>query len=104
MDISKIDGDKQVEIRFFGSLKRLAEEKGWLFPCLYQLDEECSAVKLAEMMGIPADQIEGAFINGIGKPIDTVQVRPGDRVGFVPYGIPGPYRVLLGFHKKYGNK
>jgi len=104
MDISKTNGDNQVEIRFFGSLKKLAEEKGWPFPCFYKIDGECSALKLAEMMDIPVDQIEGAFINGIGKPLDAVQVKPGDRLGFIPYGIPGPYRVLLGFHKKYGNK
>ena len=104
MDISKTDGDELVEIRFFGSLKKLAEEKGWPFPCFYKLDEECSPLKLAEMMGIPADLIEGAFINGIGRPIDAGQVRPGDRVGFIPYGIPGPYRVLLGFHKTYGHR
>lgn len=103
MDSSKFDGDKQVEIRFFGSLKKLADEKGWPFPCFCKLEEECSARELAETMGIPADQIEGVFINGIGKPINAVQVRPGDRVGFIPYGIPGPYRVLLGFHQKYGN-
>lgn len=90
----------KLEIRFFGQLKALAEQKGWPFPCYYELSGACTAIELAQRMDIPMDQIEGVFINGIGKPLDKGWVKPGDRVGFVPYGIPGPYRVHLGFYRR----
>lgn len=97
-------GTNKVEIRFFGKLRVFADQKGWSFPCYYELNRECSAFELAELMGVPTDQVEGVFVNGIGKPFDKGWVKPGDRVGFIPYGIPGPYRVLLGFYKKVENK
>lgn len=92
--------NRKVEIRFFGALKSLADNKNLPFPCYYELERECSAQELAEAMGFPADQIEGVFINGRGTPLDKGWIKPGDRVGFIPYGVPGPYRVLFGFYKK----
>lgn len=89
----------RVEIRFFGFLKRLADKKGLEFPCYLELDNECSAVELTECLGIPPDKIEAVFINGTAKPIADARVKPGDRVGFVPFGTPGPYRLLLGFKR-----
>ena len=102
MDSSDNDssGTNKLEVRFFGPLKTLAEQKGWPFPCFIELDKECSAAELAEIMGIPTEQIEGVFVNGIGKPLDKGWIKPGDRVGFIPYGIPGPYRVHFGFFKQ----
>lgn len=88
-----------VEIRLFGLLKKLADERGWPFPYYFELNEECSARELAELLDIPADQIEGVIVNGTAKPLDEGRIKPGSRVGFVPYGIPGPYRVLLGYKK-----
>lgn len=89
----------KVEIRFFGQLKTLADEKGLSFPYFFELNKECSARNLAELLGVPTNEIEAVFINGVAKPIDEGWVKPGDRVGFIPYGVPGPYRVLLGFKK-----
>ncbi len=97
-------GIAPVEIRYFGQLKQIAEEKGWSFPCFYELPKECSAIELAEQMNVPTEQIEGVFVNGIASPLDKGRVKPGDRVGFVPYGIPGPYRVLLGFRREKAQK
>lgn len=88
-----------VEVRFFGFLKRLADEKGLGFPCKLELEDECSAADLAARLGVPADKIEAVFVNGNAKPIAEARVKPGDRVGFVPFGTPGPYRLLLGFKK-----
>ena len=86
-----------VEIRFLGGLKKLAFEKGLDFPCYVELDRECSAVELSELLGMPTENIEAVFVNGRASPIKDGKVKPGDRVGFIPAGIPGPYRVLLGF-------
>jgi hypothetical protein len=98
MDARKTNENK-VEVRFFGQLQELAKEKGWTFPSVVELEGECSALQLAERMGIATDQIEAVFIDGVAKPIDEGMVKPGCRIGFIPYGVPGPYRVLLGIRK-----
>lgn len=91
--------DNRVEIRFFGLLRKYANEQDWSSPYIYELKEECSALDLAAAIGLPEDLVEGVFVNGIAKPVDDGWVKPGDRVGFVPYGVPGPYRMLLGIRK-----
>lgn len=88
-----------IEIRFFGQLQKFATEKGWPHPHIIELDKECTALELAESIGAPIDQIEAVFVDGVAKPIADGQIKPGNRVGFIPYGIPGPYRVLLGIRK-----
>lgn len=97
-------GTNKLEIRFFAQLKAVAEQKGWPFPCFFELDRECSAIELAELMGIPTEEIEGVFVNGIGRPLDKGWIKPGDRVGFIPYGIPGPYRVHFGYFRQKAKK
>ena len=92
--------DRMVEVRCFGSLKKYADEKGWEFPYRYQLEDECSASELAVSLGVPAEEIEGVFIDGMALPMAAARVKPGARVGFIPYGIPGPYRIMLGFKKE----
>lgn len=89
----------QVEIRFFGQLKAIADEKGWSFPYFFALDKPCSAIELAEQMGFPTDQIEAVFVDGVAKPLAEGWINPGNRVGYIPYGVPGPYRILLGIKK-----
>ena len=94
-----------VEIRCFGLLKKYADEKGWAFPYHYELERDCTAIELAGKVGIPTKDIEGVFINGIAKSIDTEElIKPGNRVGFIPYGVPGPYRVMLGYRSIDKNK
>ena len=44
-----------------------------------------------------SEKIEGVFVNHVVHGIG-VHVSQGDRVAFVPYGTPGPHRVLLGLH------
>lgn len=88
-----------IEIRCFGRLSKFATEKGWPYPLVFELNQECSALELAAKVGIPIDQVEAVFIDGIAKPIDQGIIKPGNRIGFIPYGIPGPYRVLLGIRK-----
>lgn len=78
-----------VEIRFFGSLNTLANEKGWSQPLVVELQKECSALELVELVGIPKDQVEAVFVDGIAKPITEGRIKPGNRVGFFPSGTPG---------------
>jgi hypothetical protein len=95
----KANSNVEIEVRFFGDLRKLALEKGLGFPCFLTLSKECSAIELAELLKMPIEKIEAVFVNGSAIPIKEARVSPGDRIGFIPIGIPGPYRVLLGFKK-----
>jgi molybdopterin converting factor small subunit len=48
---------------------------------------------------IDSSLVEGSFINGSVRPLDT-ELNPGDRVALVPPGTPGPYRFILGISAK----
>jgi len=53
---------------------------------------------IAHELDLPLDKIEGVFVNAIVYDIDHL-VLPGDRVAFVPTGVPGPHRFMLGVHR-----
>ncbi len=86
---------KNVEVRGFSYLKVIFDQRGWPFPMQVSLDKQCTAAELAVRLELPREKIETVFINGIAGPLERT-VNPGDRVGFVPPGTPGPYRVILG--------
>ena len=88
-----------IEVRGFGELKKLFEERAWPYPLLLKLEKDISAFDLAGELNIPVERIEIVFVNGKANTLDCL-IKPGDRVAFVPPGTPGPYRVLLGFKKK----
>ncbi|MCL6557764.1 MAG: MoaD/ThiS family protein [Firmicutes bacterium] len=88
-----------IEVRCFGELKKLSDERNWPFPLVFPLEEQTSAGELARKLEIPPDRIEIVFVNGCAQSMDH-PVKPGDRVAFVPPGTPGPYRVILGFVQK----
>jgi hypothetical protein len=92
-------GQPAVEVRGFGPLKKVFDQRHWDFPYYYQMQQNCSALDLAISMELPLDKIEAVFVNGIASPLNDVMVKPGDRVGFIPIGVPGPYRVMLGMVK-----
>lgn len=87
---------KPVEIRCFSFLKKICDERKWPFPYKHYLSQECSALELANELNLPVNLIEAVFINGRAVPLGEAKIKPGDRVGFVPPGTPGPYRALLG--------
>lgn len=89
----------QIEVRGFGDIKKLFDQKGWPFPIVLELSEEIKALDLAIKLEVPLEKIEAVFINGKVESIDH-PVKGGDRVAFVPPGTPGPYRVILGFVQK----
>lgn len=89
----------QVEVRGFGDLKKLFDERSWDFPLMVEQPEGTTALELAGKLDIPQDKIEIVFINGKAEGLNH-PVEPGDRVAFVPPGTPGPYRVMLGFVQK----
>lgn len=86
------------EVRGFGDIKKIFEERKWSQPIKIDLEEEINAVDLAGKLDIPVDRIEIVFVNGKAGPFNAdCLIKPGDRVAYVPPGTPGPYRVLLGF-------
>ncbi|RDV82354.1 MoaD/ThiS family protein [Ammonifex thiophilus] len=91
-------GLPQIEVRAFSFLYQLFKERGWSQPYLFKVPEGCTLAKLLEALGIPAEKVEAVLVNGKVRELDY-KLQEGDRVGLVPPGTPGPYRVLLGFMK-----
>lgn len=65
---------------------------------LMTLPENTTITQLLDLLDIPADEVEGVFINGRVKDFETT-LSDGDRVAIFPPGTPGPHRLLLGIKK-----
>jgi hypothetical protein len=93
------DGDKRVTVRVFGSLHTHRKSSGLDTTVTVDVPAEgISGRALAESLDLPLDQIEGVFCNGHVYGLSRV-IMPGDRVGFVPHGTPGPHRFMLGLYQ-----
>ena len=91
-------GESSVTVRMFGSLHGFCREHDLETTVRVELPMEgVSGRELAIRLGLPLQSIEGVFCNGHVHGLSHV-VRPGDRVGFVPHGTPGPHRFLLGLY------
>lgn len=89
----------EVEIRGFMALRDIFKERNWTIPYYLKLERECSSLELANMLKLPLDKVEAVFINRKAYPLEEGLIKPGDRVAFLPPGVPGPYRALLGIKK-----
>jgi hypothetical protein len=93
------DQDRRVVVRMFGSLHTHRTARGLDTTVTVDLPAEgMTGRALAQRLELPLDQIEGVFCNGHVHGLGHV-VRPGDRVGFVPHGTPGPHRFMLGLYQ-----
>lgn len=91
------DGD--ITVRMFGSLHTLCREQGReTTECVAVPPEGITARALAVQMDLPLEKIEGVFANGHVYGLSRI-IMPGDRVGFVPHGTPGPHRFMLGLYQ-----
>jgi hypothetical protein len=91
--------DGPVTVRMFGSLQTLRKERG--LPTTVEIEvpaDGLPAREIADELDLPRDMIEGVFCNGHIFGLKRVVV-PGDRIGFVPYGTPGPHRFMLGLYQ-----
>lgn len=88
-----------VTVRMFGTLRLAREAEGEPTTLSVEVPAEgVSAHELAERLGLDPNAIEGAFVNHVLYSL-SCEVVPGDRVGFVPYGTPGPHRFYLGLYE-----
>ena len=86
-----------IDVRGFGKLYFLFKERGWDNPKKVILSQPMTARELRDMLEIPAADVDAVFINHLIKPLST-PLQDGDRVGFVPPGIPTIHRFMLGFY------
>lgn len=90
---------RETTVRMFGLLHSLRVERGLPTTVTVSVpDLGQTAEVLATRLELPLDQIEGVFCNHTVYGLDHV-IMPGDRVAFVPYGTPGPHRVMLGLYR-----
>ncbi len=83
-------------VRMFGSLHVLRKQRGLESTTDVTIPPEgCAARDLARELDLPLEKIEAVFVNHLAYGLDH-RIQSGDRVAFVPKGIPGPGRFLLG--------
>jgi molybdopterin converting factor small subunit len=92
--------NNMITLKAFSFLQPEFEKKG------LAADENCVSLSPGDTvktvltrLNIDISLVEGSFINGSVRPLDT-ELNPGDRVALVPPGTPGPYRFILGISEK----
>lgn len=88
-----------IELRAFMGLADLFRSRGWSVPMRVHVRPATTGPDLLRQLRIAPELVEVVFINGRAASPELAVVSGGDRVALAPPGIPGPYRVLLGFHK-----
>ncbi len=89
-----------ISVRIFGFLRKYMDEQGFPYALEKEIDPKGKAAcDIVLELGIPPSEVEGVFVNGSIENIYD-PVFPGDRVAFLPYGTPGPYRVFLGMARE----
>jgi hypothetical protein len=90
-------------IRMFGLLHTHRKKQGLTSSVELELPPEGrSALSIARELELPIDKIEAVFCNNTIYCLEHL-IMPGDRVAFVPQGVPGPHRYCLGI-KQAGDK
>lgn len=87
-----------IEVRAFGKLQTLFEERGWPIPLYHEAETPLSVEELRQQLKIPQEHVEAAFVNRLIKPLSTL-LQDKDRVAFVPPGVPTIHRFNLGFYE-----
>lgn len=83
-------------VRMFGALHTFRRERGLAPTTAVAIPPEGrTAHELARDLDLPLEKIEGVFVNHVVHGLDHL-IQAGDRVAFIPTGIPGPHRFLLG--------
>lgn len=86
----------QTTVRMFGALHTYRREQGLESTTEVSIPPGgCLACELAQELALPLEKIEAVFVNHRVYGLDHL-VQAGDRVAFIPTGIPWPSRFLLG--------
>jgi len=86
-------------VRMFGALHSLRRERGLQSTAEVNIPPGgCAACDLACNLDLPLEKIEAVFVNHRAHGLDY-PIQAGDRVAFVPTGIPGTESVLLGIYQ-----
>lgn len=89
---------KSTTVRMFGSLHTIRKERGLASKVDVDVPAGgCTARDLAVSLDLPMEKVEAVFINHRVHPLQRV-VQPGDRVAFIPTGLPSPDRLMLGIY------
>jgi hypothetical protein len=88
-----------IELRAFMGLSDYFRQQHWDNPRKVELAGETTGMHLLDLLGITPEQVEVIFVNGKAHSPSLAVMAGGDRVALAPPGVPGPYRVLLGFKK-----
>ncbi|MEA4855017.1 MAG: MoaD/ThiS family protein [Solidesulfovibrio sp.] len=86
-----------VEVRAFMDLSALFRKRNWSNPKEFPVPGQLSGLAFLGLLELPEAMVEVIFINGKAHTPANAVIHPGDRVALAPPGVPGPYRVLLGF-------
>ena len=93
-----MDRDSTIHIRMFGCLHTIRKERGLGSSTDVSIPPDgCKAEDIALDLDLPLERIEGVFINHRVYNLDQT-VKPGDKVAFIPTGVPGPHRFMLGIY------
>ena len=85
-------------IRMYGCLHTIRKERGLSSVAVVLIPEQGRTGRdLARELDLPLEKIEGVFIDHRVYDLDHL-ILPGAEVAFVPTGVPGPHRYMLGIH------
>ena len=92
----KLNSNIHITLNAFSFLQKKMKQNG--HDC-YNVDmavpKGLSVSDLIAHLGLVQDDVEGVFVNGTIVKFNKI-IENGDRVGLLPPGTPGPYRVMLG--------
>jgi hypothetical protein len=84
-------------IRMFGIFHTLRRERGLAPAVEFPLTRAGAPARaIARELNLPLEMIGGVYCNHAPADLQLI-IRPGDRIAFVPRGVPGPHRCLQGF-------
>lgn len=89
----------KIELRAYMDLADLFRKRNWPSPLEVDIQGAMTGVQLLALLDIPPEKVEVVFVNGKAFKPSMAVISGGDRVALVSPGVPGPYRVLLGFKK-----
>ena len=88
--------DIHITLNVFSFLQKKMKQNGHdCYNVSMAIPKGLSVSDLITHLGLVLDDVEGVFVNGTIVKFNTV-IENGDRIGLLPPGTPGPYRVMLG--------